>query len=199
MNIYEKLNEARVRLQTMNLKKSGNNAFAEFKYYELSDFLPKINEIFAELKLCSILCLYKENATLTIVNGESPSEHIEFESPIADAALRKGSPIQSLGATHTYIKRYLYMNALEIIEHDVLDATLGKETKDSKTIFSIGEGGLTLDINTIDCQAKLNNAYKLLVEALPEDASWKKPLMNKANELKCVFNKDDGYFVRLPK
>ena len=45
-NIYEKLQECRVELQKMNLKKTGENKFAGFKYYELADFLPTVNELF---------------------------------------------------------------------------------------------------------------------------------------------------------
>jgi hypothetical protein len=36
--------------------------------------------------------------------------------------------IQAMGAMMTYIRRYLYVNALEIVEHDAIDATAGKES-----------------------------------------------------------------------
>jgi hypothetical protein len=48
-----------------------------------------------------------------------------FASPIADASVKGTTPVQSLGAVHTYLKRYLYMNALEMIENDLLDAAAG--------------------------------------------------------------------------
>ena len=32
----------RVKLQNAKLKKTGNNSFAGFDYFELSDFLPKL-------------------------------------------------------------------------------------------------------------------------------------------------------------
>lgn len=41
MNIYKKLQKCRVDLQNSNLKKSGNNKFAGYSYFELGDFLPK--------------------------------------------------------------------------------------------------------------------------------------------------------------
>ena len=37
--------DIRVDLQNAETKKSGKNAFAGFTYYELSDFLPKLNEL----------------------------------------------------------------------------------------------------------------------------------------------------------
>ena len=39
-NIYQKLLNARLVLQDTELKKSGNNKFAGYKYFELGDFLP---------------------------------------------------------------------------------------------------------------------------------------------------------------
>ena len=53
MNIYKKIQQARVELQKMGIKKSGHNKFANFDYFELKDFLPKVNEIFLDLKLFS--------------------------------------------------------------------------------------------------------------------------------------------------
>ena len=37
--VYQKLQKARVKLQSVELKKSGHNSFAGFKYFELSDLL----------------------------------------------------------------------------------------------------------------------------------------------------------------
>lgn len=150
MNIYEKLQLARVKLQESNLKKTGYNKFANFKYYELADFLPTVNKIFEELKLFSQFNItneifeeigegeIKEKAILKIINADDPEEVLEFETPIEEAGM--ANKIQGLGAKHTYLKRYLYMNALEIVENDIIDsldntqevkkAKPKKETKD---------------------------------------------------------------------
>jgi hypothetical protein len=54
---------------------------------------------------------------------------------MADANLKGCHPIQNLGAVETYSRRYLYVTALEIVEHDALDATTGSEsTKSAKPI-----------------------------------------------------------------
>jgi len=125
MNIYKKLQNARVMLQEMNLKKSGLNKFAGFKYFELGDFVPYINVIFEELGLMSAFNIHNDVATLTVVNTDKPDEMVVFSSPTADASVKGTTPVQSLGAVHTYLKRYLYVNALEIIDGDVLDAAVG--------------------------------------------------------------------------
>lgn len=125
MNIYQKLQKARIALQNTALKKSGMNKFAGFKYFELGDLLPHINNIFDDLGLFSAFNIKDELATLTVVNTDKPAEAVQFTSPIADASVKGTTPVQSLGAVHTYLKRYLYLNALEIIENDMLDANVG--------------------------------------------------------------------------
>lgn len=119
MSIYAKLAQARVKLQKENLKKTGNNR--SFKYFELKDFLPRVNEIFEELKMCSVVRYSSEVATLTIYDCEK-DESIEFTSPMVQKALPSGTEIQNLGAIQTYQRRYLYLTALEIVEDDLVDS-----------------------------------------------------------------------------
>lgn len=129
MNVFEKLQNARVKLQNMELKKSGENAFSKFKYYELSDFLPFVNKIFEENKLFSNFSIEENRATLTVINTEKPDETVVFISPVEELDLKGCNKIQALGGVHTYLKRYLYLNALEIVENDMFDSTSGKTDK----------------------------------------------------------------------
>ena len=182
MSIYSKLNEARIRLQEMNIRKSGKNKFAGFSYYELADFLPAVNQLFNELKLYSMFSVETDKAVLLIVNAEKPEEQVVFTSPIAGVELKGCTAIQAIGAVHTYMKRYLYMNALEIVEHDALDATVGENKIDySKTIDNVKD------------VKQLNNTYKFLIDNARDD-SWKKPLMNKSDALHARFNKERNVF-----
>lgn len=124
--VYAKLQKARMMLQAAPLKKSGHNKFAGYQYFELGDFLPTINQIFYELGLCSTVSFTKDYADLRIVDTDNGGS-IVFTSPMADANLKGCHPIQNLGAVETYSRRYLYVTALEIVEHDALDATTGSE------------------------------------------------------------------------
>ena len=126
MNIYEKLQQARVTLQAQKLKKSGKNAFSGFTYFELADFLPTVNQIFDELKLCSNFSIKEKQAYLTVINSEKPDETTTFEMPTAELQLKGCTAVQALGGVNTYCKRYLYLNALEIVEADMLDIQAGK-------------------------------------------------------------------------
>jgi len=132
--VYSKLQKARVLLQELPLKKSGFNSYAGFKYWELSDFLPSVNTIFDNLGLCSVFSIHEEVATIRIIDTEFGGT-IFFRSPIADAATGKAPPIQALGSQHSYLRRYLYLNVLELTENDVVDATIKKdEPKSAKPI-----------------------------------------------------------------
>ena len=132
--VYSKLQKARVLLQELPLKKSGFNSFAGFKYFELADFLPSINVIFDNLGLCSVFSISEGIATLRIFDSEFGGV-VYFRSPTAEAGAGKAPPIQALGSMHTYLRRYLMLNALEITEHDAVDATIKKdEPKSAKPI-----------------------------------------------------------------
>jgi ERF superfamily len=127
MNVYQKLNEARERFHTSPIKKSGLNKFAGYKYFELGDFVIPALQIFKEVGLTSVISFGKETADMRIINTDKPDEMIVLESPMSTAALKGCHEVQNLGAVQTYIRRYLWVAALEIVEHDALDATVGKK------------------------------------------------------------------------
>jgi len=120
MTVYKKLQEARFRLVNTTIQKSGKNKFAGFEYFELGDFIPAIQKIFNEVGLCGVVS-FADIATLTIYDADDGTS-IQFCTPIVNAENAKGQPIQSLGATHTYLRRYLWLLALEIVEHDAVDS-----------------------------------------------------------------------------
>jgi hypothetical protein len=132
MNLYDKLQTARVELQSSGIKKSGNNKFAGYTYHELSDFLPTINNICLKHKLFTQITFDHNIATLRIINAEQPEESITFTSPMAEAQLKGCHQIQNLGAVQTYQRRYLYMMAFEIVECDALDASIDTTSKSAK-------------------------------------------------------------------
>ena len=145
-NIKAKLQEARVRLQQTSLQKSGENAFARFKYYELKDFMPAVNSIFNDLGICSNFSIEDGVATLEIMDVEE-DESIKFTSPVTNVDLKGCTAIQGIGAMHTYMKRYLYLNALEIVENDILDASVRTtEPSGGKNVVYFGQ--LKREINS---------------------------------------------------
>jgi hypothetical protein len=120
---------ARIRLQGTRLEKSGLNKFAGYKYFELGDFLPEIQNIFNDLGLCGVVSYDAAYATLTITDTDDGTV-IVISSPMAAAELKGAHPIQNLGAVETYQRRYLWMTAMEIVEHDAIDSTKTEEPKE---------------------------------------------------------------------
>ena len=131
MNVFEKLTEARLFFQNANVKMSGKNAFANYKYYELSDILPAINRAAKEIGFCCVVRFGKEEATLDFVNSEKADERIVFTSPMSTASLKGCHEVQNLGAVESYVRRYLYLTAFEIVESDALDATMNPQAAPS--------------------------------------------------------------------
>jgi SpoU rRNA methylase family enzyme len=117
--------QARLKLQNTALTKSGHNKFAGYKYFELGDFLPTIQNIFNELGLCGVVSYTQDLATLTITDG---TDNIVITSPMGSAALKGCHEVQNIGAVETYQRRYLWVTAMEIVEHDVLDAVTGTDS-----------------------------------------------------------------------
>ena len=120
--VFEKLQKARIMLQSAELKKSGHNKFAGYKYFELGDFLPAVNQIFADLKLCQTLEFSQEMAVMWVIDTENGGM-AKFTCPMASAQLKGCHEVQNLGASITYITRYLLVMALAICEHDAIDAS----------------------------------------------------------------------------
>ena len=139
-NIYLKLQEARFIVLGKLGKKSGKNSFVGFEYFELKDFVPQAIEAFREVGITSVFNIdparkviedgviteYPETASMTITDGK---ESIEFHIPTADATGKGQLPIQALGSKQTYLRRYLYLSALDIVENDSVDA-MSNEQKD---------------------------------------------------------------------
>jgi hypothetical protein len=121
MSVHKKLMQARVKLQNMEIKKSGLNKFAGYSYFELADFIPPIQSIFNELGLCGIVTFNTEYAQLCITDVEVGTV-VVITSPMAEANLKGAHPIQNLGAVLSYQRRYLWMAALEIVEGDAVDS-----------------------------------------------------------------------------
>ena len=113
MNVYQKLNEARQMFHGATIKKSGQNKFAGYKYFELGDFVIPALEIFKTVGLTSVIRFGKEEAVLEIVNTDKPEEKIVITSPMSTAALKGCHEVQNLGAVQTYLRRYLWVAALE--------------------------------------------------------------------------------------
>jgi len=122
MPVLTKLNEARAKFHATEIKKTGHNKFAGYYYFELGDFLVPALKIFNEVGLSGVVSFDKELATMTLTDLEDGSE-FKLTSPMSSAALKGCHDVQNLGAVQTYLRRYLWVAALEIVEHDAIDSS----------------------------------------------------------------------------
>lgn len=176
MNIYEKIQKCRVELQKMKLKKSGQNGYSGFKYFELADFIPQVNELFEKYGLFSNFSIKNDLAVLEIIDKDWIEKEaykdesieffrqnayffkVEFTSPTAEANVKGCTEIQSLGAVHTYLKRYLYLNALEIVENDSLDAKVGSKDFEPQKA-EIDDLDILSGIDSLTCAKEISSYF----------------------------------------
>ena len=150
MNIYEKMQVVKKLLSDAELKKTGKNDYSNFEYYELSDILPAIITFCENYRLFTHVNFVKEystktitteesqvqekvkvgeSAVLTVINIDNPEEKIEYSSDVKDLELKAANAIQNYGGIQTYSRRYLYMNAFDIVEAEMFDKEMNKKKK----------------------------------------------------------------------
>ena len=137
-NLNESIIKIRVDLQKSKIKKSGKNKFAGFDYYELSDFLPKLNELMLEEGINDIFTIKDGIAKLILLKADERQEYeIPFErftTPVNKNGQASMQDIQYLGALNTYYKRYLYLNAFGITDGEVIDGMNNEELETTKKV-----------------------------------------------------------------
>lgn len=144
MSLNESIIKIRVELQNSTINKSGKNKAMGFSYFELKDFLPRLNELMLGNGVNDIITIQDNTMILTLVKGdERETYQIPFHvydtplSPKNEWVQGKKVPvldkhgmqvmqktmqdIQYLGALNTYYKRYLYLNAFGITDGEVID------------------------------------------------------------------------------
>ena len=137
MSVRSKLAQARLKFLEANAKKTGKNMNMQFMYFELSDIVPIALPIFAELGLVTMTNFDDKEgvASMTVFDTDDESEGITFTAPyreiapiISNAGKQVTNELQALGSSITYLRRYLWMIVLDIVEHDAIDGELiGKE------------------------------------------------------------------------
>ena len=134
-NVYQKLIEARERFLVSDINQSGKNMQMSFKYFELKDIVPTVTHIFNDMGLVAIASFTDTVATLKIVNTENPDEAIDFEVPfnqiqpiVSNAGKQVTNDMQALGSSITYMRRYLYLIAMDICVNDEIEPTIDKST-----------------------------------------------------------------------
>ena len=141
MNVYQKLLKARAMFLGSNAQKSGKNFQLSFKYFELDDIVPIVTKIFEDVGLISLVSFEDDKAVMRILNTDNPDEVASFTTPfkpltpiISNSGKQATNEMQALGSSITYMRRYLYMIALDICEPDDVEASLGTTPTDTPPV-----------------------------------------------------------------
>lgn len=156
MNLNETIIKIRVELQNSKIKKSGKNRFAGFEYFELADFLPKLNELMLEYGVNDRYTIDNDLAKLELIKGEERQEYtmpfVIFPTPLNKNGTPSMQDIQYLGALNTYYKRYLYLNAFGITDGEVIDSMDSANLQKGITIKANGN----IEKKTLDLLSKMS-------------------------------------------
>lgn len=135
LNVYQKLALARKMLLDEGISQSGKNMQLSYKYFELEDIVKPVTKIFLEIGLVSESNYSSEMAVMTIVNCDDPTQRIAFTAPfnqitpiISNQGKQVTNDMQALGASITYMRRYLYQLALDLIVNDEVEPKIDKNT-----------------------------------------------------------------------
>lgn len=126
MNIYGKLAKARLEFHAKSLTKSGHNKFAGYRYFELGDFICHALTCLANNGLCAVISYTKESATMRVFENDGANS-FEITTPMSNVSLKGCHEVQNLGAVQTYLRRYLWVSLMEIIEIDAVDAQASEQ------------------------------------------------------------------------
>jgi hypothetical protein len=208
MTVFKKLQKARRMVLESGIEKTGHNKFSNYKYFELGDFIPVAHKIFDEVGLCGVVS-FGDRATLTIFNADEPGA-VEFATPIVYAENAKGQAIQSLGSTHTYLRRYLWLLALELVENDVIDSLPQEEKpKAAEKVAEKPEPKLIPNQKKPVVIDKGENfkEWEIKVRKVDDEAEWPEMIIEVTNmalsfaktavDVQSIFKNNRGHFDKL--
>jgi hypothetical protein len=148
--------------------------------------LPAVQDIFRNLNLCGVVSYTAEYATLTIVDIDDNSQ-IVITSPMGSAALKGCHEVQNIGAVETYQRRYLWVTAMEIVEHDALDSSEPLAAKPELPVaYYIG------NLQAAESPAELRTAYALSYPKFTKGTTDLAKLTAAYEQMKASFNETSG-------
>ena len=139
--VFAKLAQARVKFLEKGAKKSGKNMHLEFLYFELEDIVPTATRIFQEVGLLGIVNISKDVASMLVYDTDNmDTPPIIFTVPfremdpiISNSGKVVTNAMQALGMSVTYLRRYLWMLALDVVEADEINANIGADVPVAST------------------------------------------------------------------
>ncbi len=176
MNLFTKLQNVRVELQKRNLTKSGKNKFSDYNYFELSDFMPAINELCLKYHIFTYEDINSNIARITAVDCDSPEVTFTLTMDTAEVDMKGMNKVQGIGSQNTYFRRYLNMSLFEISESDIIDAGVeqGEKSKGKKDTKP-AENDKKTQMKTLCTSLSANGHKQEVMDTLMKLANVKNP------------------------
>ena len=168
-NVFERLQDVRVDLQKMNIKKDAENNFTKFNYYTLNAILPPINELCQKHRITYTTKFTKEEVTLTLYNQDDLNDTVVFGMPFVMSELKSAPRIQCLGASVSYITRYLMISVFGIAESDFYDSLPEDKLQEVKPVNEAEENKKDELIKFIIKNKENENLKEALKEVLKQE------------------------------
>lgn len=134
-SVAERLAEVRLKFLEQGVDKSGKNMMLKSLYFTLSDIVPVAMPLFHEARLLPMVNIDNTTATICIADYDDPQQNLIFCAPMREYAGNAGvNPLQAAGASITYMRRYLYLVALDIVEVDDIEEHTAKHAPDRNRV-----------------------------------------------------------------
>lgn len=130
--LYRKLQHARVDFKNKNIRKRGRNNFNNFDYITLEDIVKEAIPVLLENNLSIHQKFYVSPPLVELVDLETGySEDFGSNATWDVSGKNHNQRLQALGSTESYLRRYIYLQILDIVEGDP-DGNFGKQEDTSK-------------------------------------------------------------------
>lgn len=183
MKTLIKLNQAIEIIKKQNLKKKGKNTFSKYDYYTPEQVSELVMAACHEVKLYPKFDLIRNElgifGKLSIFDIES-DESIIFEMASAIPEIKATNISQQLGGAMTYTKRYLLMNAFDIVDNNLDFDTIENTQKNQNSYVVPGE--IVKEINDCETKQDLETLWKTY-QKLHENKTFVKLVTKRKNEL----------------
>ena len=121
MNIYQKINQVKQDLLGLQIKAETKGY--NYMYIDLPKIEGAITKACDRAGLLTIVNFPEGRAEMAIINMDEAIEQVVISVPVDPSMVKINDkqPIQNVGGMMTYMRRYLYMAAFSISEHDPVE------------------------------------------------------------------------------
>lgn len=174
--LYKKLQDAREQFKECGIKKTGQNEFQQYSYFELNEILDLAIPILKKNNLSTKAGFGKKPYYMELIDTETGYGE-KFESDVEDWSydnIGKDSThnkmLQGVGKKESYLRRYLYMQILDVHDSDAVEIDSEKHAKNAR--YKKNNSKQIPNKNIEDLAGQLSNELAAKGIAYTPDIMW---------------------------